>query len=392
VKNYLKAKSLLVISSILLISACGSGSDPLPAEEVVIIPESPVITTPVELTTVVDGTEVETAALISLGEQIFNDTNLSSPSGQACATCHNLSAGFDDTNNTIPTSIGADGFSFGARNSPTASYAAHIPEPQTVNRPPPGGGQDRAVLIGGLFLDGRAATLEEQAKGPFLNPTEMANGTREELIEKLRLASYAADFELLFGEAILDDVDRSFDYIADALAAFERTEIFSPFSSKFDRVENETDNFTASELRGRQLFGGRAQCDRCHLIEEQQSQFSDFEFHNIGVPSNIMVLAAINDPQFIDLGLGGVTEDPRDDGKFRTSTLRNIAITAPYMHNGIFTTLTEVVEFYNSRDTTFSLTAEVERNLDQGGNIGELELSDNDIVDLVAFLETLTDQ
>ena len=342
------------------------------------------------VTVISDGMEVVTADLESLGERLFNDTNLSSPTGQSCASCHNETTGFDDPNNNQPTSLGADGISVGTRNSPTASYAAHIPEPSTVTRAGPGGAPVQ-VLIGGLFLDGRAATLEEQAKGPFLNPAEMANASEADVIESIRASDYAEDFELLFGEGILDDVDRSYDFVADAIAAFERTALFSPFTAKFDQVAENTAIFTEAEARGQDLFNGKAQCNRCHVSNAETVVFSEFEYHNIGVPSNTLLAAFITDSDFIDNGLGEVTGDVRDNGRFRTPTLRNIAITAPYMHNGVFSSLTDVIQFYNTRDTTFPQSPEVMQNLDQGGNIGELNLTVNEVADVVAFLETLTD-
>jgi len=337
-----------------------------------------------------DGTQVLTADLELLGERLFNDTNLSSPPGQSCASCHSETTGFDDPNSNQPTSLGADGISIGTRNSPTASYAAHIPEPSTVTRAGPAGAPIQ-VLVGGLFLDGRAANLEEQAKGPFLNPAEMANASEADVIESIAASDYAEDFESLFGEGILDDVDRSYNYVADAIAAFERTELFSPFTSKFDQVAENTAIFTEEETRGQDLFNGKAQCNRCHTSNADTVVFSEFEYHNIGVPSNTQLAAFIDDPTFIDNGLGDVTGNMRDNGRFRTPSLRNIAITSPYMHNGIFTTLTEVIQFYNTRDTTFPQPPEVTQNIDQGGTIGELNLTPNEIADIVAFLETLTD-
>ncbi|TQV74972.1 cytochrome-c peroxidase [Aliikangiella marina] len=393
---------------IMSLSACGGSGDsnsPNTIDEEVIesppVTETPPVENPPEddndpdepTTTLVDGTIVNTAALVSLGEQLYNDTNLSTPAGQSCASCHSLSAGFADPNTQNPTSLGADGISFGGRNSPTASYAAHIPAPQIVMRTPPNGGNANAVRIGGLFWDGRAESLEEQAKGPFLNPVEMGNSDESEVIAKLRNAAYAGEFEALFGNNILDDVDRSYDYIADAIAAFERTDVFSPFSSKFDQVQNGTASFTAAEQRGENLFNGRAQCDRCHSSDADQPQmFSNFEYENIGVPSNPLLPAVMSDPSFVDNGLGDITGNNRDNGRFRTSSLRNVAITPPYMHNGVFNTLREVIDFYNTRDTSFNQLPEVAENVDQGGNIGELGLNENEINDLIAFLETLTDQ
>ncbi len=339
-----------------------------------------------ETTTLVDGSVVTTRELVSLGDLLYNDTNLSNPIGQSCASCHAVNAGFDDPNSANPTSVGADGFSFGTRNSPTVSYSAHIPAPTQQ-----GNGPQRA-LIGGLFLDGRAQSLEEQAKGPFLNAIEMGNATESEVIAKIANSTYATEFELLFGESILDDTERSYNYVADAIAAFERTSIFSPFTSTFDQVQAGNANFTAAETRGQTIFNNKGDCRRCHHSDDGAEIFSDFSFKNIGVPSNQQLPAFFADPNFVDLGLGAQSDNAMNNGEFRTSTLRNIANTAPYMHNGVFDTLREVINFYNTRDTTFSQEPEVNQNVDQGGRIGELGLTDNEIDDLVVFLGTLSDQ
>jgi len=339
-----------------------------------------------ETTSLIDGSTVTTSELVNLGNLLYNDANLSNPIGQSCASCHSLNTGFDDPNTSNPTSVGADGFSFGTRNSPTASYTAHIPAPTQQGNGP------QRQLIGGLFLDGRAQSLEEQAKGPFLNAIEMGNTTESEVIAKIASSSYATEFELLFGESILDDTERSYNYVADAIAAFERTSIFSPFSSIFDQVQAGNANFTAAETRGQTIFNNKGDCRRCHHSDDGAEIFSDFSFKNIGVPSNQQLPAFFADPNFVDLGLGAQSGNAINNGEFRTSTLRNIANTAPYMHNGVFTTLREVINFYNTRDTTFLKQPEVNQNVDQGGRIGELGLTDNEIDDLVIFLEALSDQ
>ncbi|MCK4834797.1 MAG: cytochrome-c peroxidase [Gammaproteobacteria bacterium] len=377
------------ICSIILLSGCSdSSSDETPLTDTT--PNNEPIT--IDTTTVKDGTVVETAALVSLGEKLYNDTSLSDPAGQACASCHTPAVGFDDPDSADATSLGADNASIGNRNSPTASYAAHIPDSHTILRTPVGGGVAFPVLIGGLFLDGRAESLEEQAKMPFLNPVEMANANESAVIDSIKLAVYAGDFETLFGTNILDDVNVSYAYVADAIAAFERSTFFSPFTAKFDQVQNGNAVFTQAENRGQNLFNGKAQCDTCHTTPNGDPQvFSNFEYKNIGVPANntldIALGAPANDP-----GLGGDTGIAQDNGKFRTSNLRNIDITAPYMHNGVFTTLVEVVEFYNTRDSGFPDAPEVPQNMDDEGAIGELNLTAGEVQDLVAFLKTLTDQ
>nr|WP_236725768.1 c-type cytochrome [Candidatus Reidiella endopervernicosa] len=156
-------------------------------------------------------------------------------------------------------------------------------------------------------------------------------------------------------------------------------------------MQNGTILFTLAEARGERLFNGKAQCILCHnTVDIDEQLFSDFEFRNIGVPANPTLITILG--PFIDNGRGDVTGRARDNGRFRTPTLRNIAITAPYMHNGVFTSLTEVVEFYNTRDTTFPDPPEVSDNVDDFASIGELGLTNNEIADIVEFLETLSDQ
>lgn len=333
-----------------------------------------------------------TGQLASVGEALYFDANLSSPPGQACASCHSPGAGFADPDRDLPVSEGVVTGRFGNRNSPTVSYAAFVPPfrfDPVLDR-----------YLGGQFLDGRAATLEEQAKGPFLNVLEMNNPDKETVVERVRLSAYAGDFEAVFGPGALDDSDTAFEQIASAIAAFERTGTVSPFSSKFDAVEQGRASFTASEQRGRNLFFGRAGCARCHGTPPRAGAevFSNFTYENIGVPANpenpfYFLEPALNPDGtgYIDLGLGGQLGAPGEWGKFRVPTLRNVALTAPYMHNGVFTTLEQVVTFYSTRDTDPGWPdPEVAVNVASRG-IGNLGLTGQEISDLVAFLQTLSD-
>ena len=338
-----------------------------------------------ETTRLIDGTVVNTQQLVDLGNLLYHDTNLSSPVGQSCANCHDMNTGFDDPNSANPSSIGADQQSFSTRNSPSSSYSAFIPPPRLVLTQ-----RGTQRLIGGFFLDGRAESLEEQAKAPFLNLAEMGNASEQDVITKIATSTYSTDFELLFGNDILLNAEQAYNYVADAIAAFERSAIFAPFSSKFDQVQAGTANFTAAESRGLNIFNTKGQCQVCH--DGDREVFSNFTYRNIGVPSNPRLPAFINDPNFIDLGLGAISGNRQNDGEFRVPTLRNIADTSPYMHNGVFTSLREIIEFYNTRDTTFSESPEVNRNIAQGGRLGELNLTLNEIDDLTAFLETLSDE
>jgi cytochrome c peroxidase len=340
-----------------------------------------------------DSDEQALTELATLGERLYFDQNLSTPIGQSCASCHLPVAGFADPDSNFPVSEGAIRNRFGSRNAPSASYAAHIPEFRFELN---GGGG--GVFAGGLFLDGRASTLEIQAQGPFLNILEMNMADKNAVIEQVRQSEYAVEFEAVFGIDALDNVERAYQQIAQALAEFERTDLFSPFSSRFDAVQAGDDVFTVSEQRGQNLFNGKGNCNRCHDSGENTEQiFSDFEYKNIGVPANpanpFLTLDVSLNPDgvaFVDNGLGAVLNDANENGKFRTPTLRNVALTAPYMHNGVFDTLQEVVEFYNRRDVD-GVVAEVAQNVDNRGNIGSLNLSSSEVQDLVAFLQTLSD-
>ncbi|MDH5631685.1 MAG: c-type cytochrome [Gammaproteobacteria bacterium] len=334
----------------------------------------------------------DTPELKALGQAIYFDTSLSSPPGQSCASCHADNAGFADPNRNLPVSEGVISGRFGNRNSPTTSYAAFIPPFQLVNDI---GGD---FYIGGQFMDGRASTLEDQAKAPFLNPLEMNNPDKASVVLAVSRANYAADFRVLFGDNIFNNVDRAYDRIAEAIAAFERSTFFSPFSSKFDAFQRGVVMLTASELRGSLLFIGKAECARCHESPAGGADVgSDFRYHNIGVPPNpnnpFLYLGPEFNPEgmsFVDMGLGGVLGLASENGKFRTPTMRNIALTPPYMHNGVFDTLEQVIQFYNRRDVD-GVVPEVADNIDNIDNIGELGLTDAEVQDLIAFLNTMTD-
>lgn len=336
---------------------------------------------------------IDATAQAALGEKLYSDTNLSNPPGQSCAICHLPTAGFADPDSAQPTSEGAITGRFGNRNSPTASYAAQIPEFSFVVGGPGGG-----HYVGGQFLDGRASTLELQAQGPFLNVLEMNMASEAAVIDQIKLATYAIEFETVYGTGALDDSAAAYQQVSQAIAAFERTTVFSPFNSKFDDVQNGTDVFTVSEQNGLNLFNGKGNCARCHSTGNGNPEvFSDFEYRNIGTPANpgnpFLTLDSTLNPDgagFVDLGLGSSVNEVAQNGKFRTPTLRNINETTPYMHNGIFDTLAEVVNFYNRRDVD-GITPEVNQNVDNGGNIGNLNLTPAEVQDLVAFMQTLSD-
>jgi len=320
----------------------------------------------------------------TLGQNLYFDTNLSEPAGQACSTCHDPNTGFADPDQNIPVSEGVIPGLFGGRNSPTASYAAFSP---TFTL--------KGGVIGGQFWDGRAATLADQAKGPFLNPVEMANTSKAQVIGKISASTYAALFQTVCGVDAFDpgNVDAAYDCMADAIESFESTPIFSPFTSKYDAVQNGTAQFTTQEADGLSLFKGRAKCAHCHDLAGGMDPdlFTDFKYHNIGLPAN-PVIFALTGTTFTDLGLGGILGNPKKNGKFKTSHLRNIELTAPYMHNGVLLTLKEVVHFYNTRDVASEGwgAPEVPETIDSNF-VGDLGLTDTEEDAIVAFMLTLTD-
>ncbi len=332
--------------------------------------------------------DITQSSLAQLGEKLYLDQSLSNPPGQSCASCHLSTSGFADADAHFPVSEGAVAGRFGNRNTPTASYAAFIPEFTGI----------RNGFLGGQFLDGRADTLEQQALQPFINPLEMNMADGAAVVDQVRLADYASDFRSVFGEDAFSDSDTAFEQIAQAIAEFERTSEFSPFSSKFDAVQANTEVYSVSEQRGQNLFNGRARCQTCHNTDGTSQLFTDFQYKNIGIPANpnnpflSLDLSLNPDGQnFVDLGLGAVINDADQNGKFRTPTLRNVSETGPYMHNGVFDTLEEVVNFYNRRDVD-SIVAEVPQNVEGGRDLGSLNLSAQGVLDLTAFLQTLSDR
>jgi cytochrome c peroxidase len=322
-----------------------------------------------------------------LGRLLYFDKSLSNPVGQACASCHLPKAGYADPDQNLPVSEGAVPGRFGGRNAPSAAYAAFSP----IFGKDPATGQ----YSGGQFWDGRAPTLEAQAKGPFLNPVEM-NNTKEGVVEAVRSAPYAWLFKQLCGPDSLDDVDTAYDLTAKAIASFERSAQVNRFSSKYDYFLKGKVRLTAQEKRGLELFNGKANCAACHPSVSSDGKtpplFTDFTYDNLGIPRNMEYPYYLMDPSpYPDLGLGAIVNEAEQNGKFKVMTLRNIALTAPYSHNGYFQTLNEIVHFYNTRDIPgLWPEPDVPDNVN-GTEVGNLGLTDQEESDIVAFLLTLSD-
>jgi cytochrome c peroxidase len=335
------------------------------------------------------------AMVIQLGQSLFSDKSLSNPSGQSCASCHGAGTGFSDPNHNIVSPGAVDGL-FGNRNATSIAYSAYVPSPLHYSAPD-------SSYVGGFFMDGRANTLEDQAQKPFLNPLEMANDNSAMVFSKLQASPNYGLFKQVYGN--VTNPDSALLYMAEALSAFERSPALSPFTSKFDYYLKGQASLTAEELSGMTLFSDttRANCVNCHLITPDpytgKILFTDHTYADIGVPKNpnnpyYTIPTAFNSAgtNYIDLGLGAIINDPDYNGTFKVPTLRNIAISAPYFHNGYFNDLQDVVHFYNTRDVAGSgfPAAEYAPNIDSV-HTGNLHLTAQEESDIVAFLKTLTD-
>jgi cytochrome c peroxidase len=349
----------------------------------------------------------ESGDLADLGRALFFDARLSATGNQSCSSCHDPSRAFSDArDNGVAgaASLGDDGVSLGDRNAPSLSYASLTPD---FHRDVDG------EHVGGFFVDGRAATMIEQAQEPILNPIEMALPNAAAVRESVRaVPGYAAAFEELIGAASLDTPEQAQISVATAIAAFENTEEFAPFDSKYDRYLRGELSLDKEEELGRILFFSELiNCNRCHLLDRREHRprevFTNHRYHNIGVPINSKLRAKNGlGEDHIDKGLlqNPRVNDKAQSGRFRVPSLRNVAITGPYMHNGVFRELETAIVFYNrfllvsEESHTNPETnqpwgaAEVPRTVDLQLLREGQPLTDRRVSQLVAFLETLTDQ
>jgi cytochrome c peroxidase len=278
-----------------------------------------------------------TSEKVALGQKLYFDPRLSKDDTVSCATCHDPLHAFAEPR---PVSLGVGGAS-GVRNAPTVLNAAFLQE---------------------QFWDGRAATLEEQAKGPLVNPVEMAMPDHAAVAKKVQaIPEYAALFRSAFGD---DQV--TIDRIVQAVASFERTLI--SVEAPIDRfIAGDKTAISASAQRGWELFNGKARCNTCHGHVGAFPLFTDEQYHNLGIGD--------------DAGRFAITKEQKDTGAFKTPQLRNVAKTAPYMHDGSEATLAAVIDFYNRGGNP---------NPHLDGGMRPLGLSDAEKAGLVALLETFT--
>jgi cytochrome c peroxidase len=322
-----------------------------------------------------------------IGKLIFFDKNLSEPIGVSCATCHSPMTAFSDPRHTA-FSEGSN-HQFGNRNANAISYMTFAPNRRSEIV--------RGVweTVGGFFWDGKAEFLNQQALFPFINNHEMNNPGIGALAIKIRNAPYYPKLEQLFGSAALADSQTIAYYTITCLQAFEQSFQVNPFTSKFDFYLKGKTTLTEQEKRGLLLFNDstKSKCGLCHLstpttyASTNKILFTDYSYDNIGLPKNPLQSA---NP--IDSGLAIFERNnPAEVGRFKAPTLRNIANTSPYMHSGIFTTLEEVLEFYNVRDVDAKFShPEVPATMNTE-DLGNLQLTPSQIDDIIAFLKTLTD-
>ncbi len=363
----------------------------------------------------VTGAPASLSATAQLGARIFNDPSLSASGRQSCATCH-APGNAHGADNALAAQLGGPLLDRqGTRQSMSIRYLAA----NTAFRFDKDG-----TPTGGFFWDGRAQSLQEQAGKPFLNPREMANTDRADVVAKLSRAPYAAEFRAVFGDAVFNDTDGAFQRMAIALQQFQLEDpSFRPFDSKYDEFLRGKVALSDPELRGLALFNapGKGNCAACHPsgkgADGSFPLFTDFTYDNLGIPRN-PELGDNADSAYFDLGLcareGGDLLGRADlCGAFKVPSLRNVAQRKTFFHNGRFKTLKEALTFYVQRDTN----PEKWYPLDADGNVDKFDdlppqyrrnvniteapynrrpgdvpaLTDAEIDDVIAFLRTLND-
>ncbi len=358
-----------------------------------------------------------------VGEKIFADRSLSASGQLACATCHDPAHAYSSPNNLAVQLGGPTMSSPGTRAVPslrykeyTTPYADLAPNPDGVSTPGPGGG---------FTWDGRADTLADQAQIPLLAPNEMANASPADVVSKLQSSAYADLFRAAFGSDVFSSTSDAFQ---DALAALQAYQLedndFHPYTSRFDlNADNKIGGtLTVSEQRGFEVFmdPNRGNCFACHFSgpgnNGSAAMFTDFTYEAISVPRN-PAIPANADPGYFDMGICSRADHPLPDsaqfcGLFKVPTLRNVAIRKVFFHNGIFTSLRQVLNFYNTRDTQpqlwypvlngvvqkfndlpapYRVNIDTQVPLDGRAAGSQPPMSPQDLDDLEAFLDTLTD-
>ncbi|MFL5253620.1 MAG: cytochrome-c peroxidase [Rhodopila sp.] len=361
------------------------------------------------------------SAIAELGRTLFVDPALSASGRMACATCHDPAHGFAAPNADPVQMGGADLRRPGVRAVPGLTYGAFAPPFQEHAFDPEDDGNDSIDQgpAGGRDWDGRVDRARDQAAIPLLGKNEMAMPDRQAVVAAASQAGHAGDLQALYGQDVLTDAKRGFAAVTEALEFYQQTQAaFSPFSSRYDADLHGTARLSAQEARGLALFNdpARGNCASCHpsavSAEGKPPLFTDFGFAALGVPQN-RTIPTNNDPSYFDLGLCGpyrtdLAGAAHYCGLFKVPTLRNVALKRSLFHNGIVHSLRDAVAFYAERDTQpgkwypagpdgtvhpyDDLPAAYAGNVNKEAPFGgRTLLSDADVDDIVAFLETLTD-
>ncbi|MBV8667056.1 MAG: diacylglycerol kinase [Burkholderiaceae bacterium] len=384
--------------------------------------------------------------MAAVGEQIFQDIQLSPSHALSCATCHSQANGFAQGPQLL-VPLGGPFISLpGFRNTPSIMYARYTP-PFSLTGIAQGPGQPTiasGLPAGGLFLDGRVDTLQQQAGKPLLSPFEMANTSSAQVLQELQTRPYLAQFQAVFGAATLASADATLTAVTQAVAAYEtESSLFHPFQSKYDAFLNGQAQLSASEADGLAVFNdpSKGNCASCHTSASfggVPALFTDHSYRAIGSPRNWnivfnqdAVLGAGPNPYpyvplngstlgapnhvYYDLGVCGplrtdLTADTNYCGLFKVPTLRNVALKPRYFHNGVFNTLCDAINFHLTRDALPAhwyrqpdgVTPDQPYNdlpLAYAGNVtrqapfsnGTPALSNSELNDVIAFLTALTD-
>jgi cytochrome c peroxidase len=443
------AQLTLLLAGALLLSACERPSKP--PKPVVSVTAKPGTLSPIASAAAarLDAPALPLSAMALLGRKIFHDTSLSASGKLSCASCHNPQHAYAPPN-SLAVQLGGPQMNLqGGRAVPSLTYLERTPHfvirPDTkfdpddrgavkAARPSVIGAQSapdsgivqvaQAVPEGGMDWDGRAATLPDQAGGPLFDPREMANRDGPALLAKLKAAPYASELVALFGAQVFDASASGLSSVYLALARYQAEDrSFHAYDSKFDYYLAGRTTLSQQELRGLTLFDDpkKGNCAACHLDKPSKNRlapvFTDYEFEALAVPRNRQ-LAVNRDPAYFDEGLCGPSRKDMSTqqvycGMFKTPTLRNVATRQVFFHNGVFHSLEDVVKFYVQRETqpeewyphradgSVQLyddlppahranvdIADAPFNQHRGD---QPALSDSEIKDVVAFLQTLTD-
>ena len=363
------------------------------------------------------------AAMTALGRTMFSDPSLSASGKMSCASCHSPDHAFGPPNNLAVQLGGKEMKTLGTRAVPSLRYIQNVPAFTEHFFDDDGDDSIDAGPTGGHNWDGRAPSTHDQARIPLLSAHEMGNANAAEVVEKLKKASYVAQFRATFGEDIFDNQEQAFKWALMALEVFQESPAeFYPYNSKYDAFLRQQAQLSKQELNGLRLFNDPAKgnCASCHISEISASgafpQFTDYGLIAIGVPRNKHI-AANADPKYFDMGLCGPDRTDLKDkteycGRFKTPSLRNVATRQVFFHNGGFTSLEQVMKFYVQRDTQpqkwyprdadGSVRKYDDLPKEYRGNVNleapfdrkpgdQPALTDGEIKDVIAFLKTLND-